>query len=341
MLRGPRGGAQAPRHVYRRHRRRLRPAPHGLRGRRQRDRRGAGRLLRPRRGRAQRRRLGHGATTTAAASRSTSTRERASRRPRSSSPAPRRREVRPELLQGLGRPARRRRLGRQRALRLARSAHLAQRPRALHAVRDGGDPVAPLEVVGDALGRAGAAREVTFLPSIEVFTKTEFDFATLEHRLRELAFLNSGVRITLTDERGAEPQGRDAALRGRHRGLRPLPRPQQAGAAQPAGLRSAASGTASRSRSRCSGTTAITRRCLCFTNNIPQRDGGTHLAGLPRRADAHDQHLRRRAAASRSRRRSTLAGEDMREGLTCVLSVKMPDPKFSLADQGQAGLAPR
>ena len=68
---------------------------------------------------------------------------------------------------------------------------------------------------------------------------------------------------------------------------------------------------------------------LCFTNNIPQRDGGTHLAGLPRRADPHRSTSTPTRAASPRRRRSTLTGDDMREGLTCVLSVKVPDPKFS------------
>ena len=89
-----------------------------------------------------------------------------------------------------------------------------------------GEPDAPLKAVGDWAGRNGT--EVTFLPSPETFTKIEFDFATLEHRLRELAFLNSGVRIVLTDRRGVEPKTEEMTLRRRPRGLRALPRPRQA-----------------------------------------------------------------------------------------------------------------
>ena len=197
-------------------------------------------------------------------------------------------------------------------------------------------PVAPLEVVGAA--RAGQrGTEVTFMPSIKTFTKTEFDFATLEHRLRELAFLNSGVRIVL--RRRARHRAARSEMLHYEGGLEAfvaLPRPQQAGAAR----------RRSSSRGERDGITvevamqwndSYHETMLCFTNNIPQRDGGTHLAGFRARADPHDQQLRRRAAAS-PKEKVALTGEDMREGLTCVLSVKVPDPKFSLADQGQAGL---
>jgi len=90
-----------------------------------------------------------------------------------------------------------------------------------------GDAVAPLQTVGDANGKRGT--EVTFLASRETFTNVEYDFATLEHRLRELAFLNSGVNIVLSDMRHAVREARGDALQRRRRGIRQISRPQQEG----------------------------------------------------------------------------------------------------------------
>jgi DNA gyrase subunit B len=188
-----------------------------------------------------------------------------------------------------------------------------------------GDPVAPLKLVGLANGRRGT--EVTFLPSTKTFTKTEFDYATLEHRLRELAFLNSGVTIRLVDKRGVEKKeivlhydgGLEAFVRYLDRAKTGLiPNPILIGADRD-GMRVEAA---------LSWNDSYHENMLCFTNNIGQRDGGTHLAGF-------------RAALTRvvtkyadesgigKKDRVALTGDDCREGLTCVLSIKVPDPKFS------------
>ncbi|WP_407049605.1 DNA topoisomerase (ATP-hydrolyzing) subunit B [Methyloraptor flagellatus] len=188
-----------------------------------------------------------------------------------------------------------------------------------------GDPEAPLAVVGDCGDKRGT--EVTFLPSTETFTKVEFDFATLEHRLRELAFLNSGVNILLEDRRGVEPRveqmrydgGLDAFVRFLDRAKHPV-------IGSPLYVKSERDG--------------ITVECalwwndsyheqtLCFTNNIPQRDGGTHLAGF--RAALTRQVVGYADSSGLTKKEKvSLSGEDSREGLTAVLSVKVPDPKFS------------
>ncbi|MEO6610510.1 MAG: DNA topoisomerase (ATP-hydrolyzing) subunit B [Aestuariivirga sp.] len=188
-----------------------------------------------------------------------------------------------------------------------------------------GVPDAPLKVVGDSGGKRGT--EVTFLPSTETFTKVEFDFATLEHRLRELAFLNSGVRIIISDRRGVEPHVLELYYEGGIAAfVRYLDRTKQGLIKEPILITGERDG--------------ITMECslwwndsyhesvFCFTNNIPQRDGGTHLAGfrggLTRIINAY-------AAESGIAKREKIAitGDDAREGLTCVLSVKVPDPKFS------------
>jgi DNA gyrase subunit B len=188
-----------------------------------------------------------------------------------------------------------------------------------------GDPVGHLADVGPADGKKGT--EVTFLPSSATFTKTEFDFATLEHRLRELAFLNSGVSIALTDKRGVEAKETHLHYEG---GLKAfveyLDRAKQALIPAPVMIVSEKDGMTV--EIALTWNDSYHESTLAFTNNIPQRDGGTHVAGfragltriVTKYADDMPQTKKDKVA---------LTGDDCREGLTCVLSVKVPDPKFS------------
>ncbi len=188
-----------------------------------------------------------------------------------------------------------------------------------------GDAEAPLKMVDDAHGKRGT--EVTFLPSPTIFTKTVFDYATLEHRLRELAFLNSGVRLILTDARGVEPKqnefhyegGIEAFVRYLDRSKNALHEPPIVVAGEKDGITVEVA---------MEWTDAYHETMLCFTNNIPQRDGGTHLAGY---RGALTRQINRYAEESgiAKKEKVELTGDDVREGLTCVLSVKVPDPKFS------------
>jgi DNA gyrase subunit B len=188
-----------------------------------------------------------------------------------------------------------------------------------------GDPEAPLKVVGDSHGKRGT--EVTFLPSTATFTKTEFDFATLEHRLRELAFLNSGVTIKFSDARGVERK--DTTLHyegGIEAFVRYLDRTKSPLITKPVMIKIERDGITVEAALWWND--SYHENMLCFTNNIPQRDGGTHLAGF-RGALTRVVNGYANESMQAKKEKVQLTGDDCREGLTCVLSVKVPDPKFS------------
>jgi DNA gyrase subunit B len=184
---------------------------------------------------------------------------------------------------------------------------------------------APLVVTGPYEGRSGT--EVTFLPSPQTFTRIEFDFDTLEHRLRELAFLNSGVHIILTDRRHSDVRETELVYDG---GLEAfvsyLDRAKKPLVAKPIAIIGEKDGITIEVAMWWND--SYHENVLCFTNNIPQRDGGTHLAGfrgaLTRQVTSYAE-----SSGILKREKVTLTGEDSREGLTAVLSVKVPDPKFS------------
>ena len=185
---------------------------------------------------------------------------------------------------------------------------------------------APLRVVGDAGGKRGT--EVTFWPSLETFHNViEFDYATLEHRLRELAFLNSGVLVVLKDERHADKKSEAMRYEG---GLaefvRYIDRSKTALLEAPIMLRAEREGIGVEVALWWND--AYHEQMLCFTNNIPQRDGGTHLAGF-RAALTRVINKYAEESGAAKKEKVTLTGEDAREGLTAVLSVKVADPKFS------------
>jgi DNA gyrase subunit B len=188
-----------------------------------------------------------------------------------------------------------------------------------------GDAVAPLKVVGKAEGKKGT--RVTFLPSPATFKITEFDFDKLEHRYRELAFLNSGVRLFLTDARHEEPKsielfyegGIAAFVKWLDRNKQPLfPDPiSVSGMRDQIGIDVALEWNDS-----------YYENVLAFTNNIPQRDGGTHIAAF-RAALTRTLNNYAEKSGLLKKEKVNLTGDDMREGLTAIVSVKLPDPKFS------------
>ncbi len=187
-----------------------------------------------------------------------------------------------------------------------------------------GVPDAPLKVTGEWDGRNGT--EITFLPSPKTFTHIEFDYPTLEHRLRELAFLNSGVRIVLTDKRGVEVKTQEMLYQGGlEEFVRYLDRAKHPLITSPIAIKAERDGVTVEVAMWWND--SYHENVLCFTNNIPQRDGGTHLAGfrgaLTRQVTGYaDKQVARKEKVS-------LTGDDCREGLTAVLSIKVPDPKFS------------
>lgn len=187
-----------------------------------------------------------------------------------------------------------------------------------------GDADGPLEILGEADGQSGT--HVTFMPSREIFAHINFEFSTLEHRLRELAFLNSGVRIRLTDERPAENLVSEFYFDG---GLTAfvdyLNRSRTA-------LHEIITADSSRDditvELALAWTDSFHENTLCFTNNIPQRDGGAHLAGF-RGAMTRVVNSYAQESGIAKREKVQLTGEDAREGLTAIVSVKVPDPRFS------------
>ncbi|MGY4300812.1 DNA gyrase/topoisomerase IV subunit B [Bradyrhizobium sp. i1.4.4] len=186
-----------------------------------------------------------------------------------------------------------------------------------------GDAVAPLVVVGDAPGKRGT--EVTFQASTETFKNIEYDFATLEHRLRELAFLNSGVNIALSDMRHAVEKREEMHYSGGvEEFVKYLDRNKKAIVPAPIMVRAEANGIGVEAALWWND--SYHENVLCFTNNIPQRDGGTHLAGF---RGALTRQVNGYAEANAKKEKIALTGDDCREGLTAVLSVKVPDPKFS------------
>ena len=205
----------------------------------------------------------------------------------------------------------------------------------IHEMRfEHGDAVAPLKEIGTYTpnmqpgtyeGRSGT--EITFMPSADTFTMVEFDFKTLEHRLRELAFLNSGVRIHLRDLRHPEPVEVELHYEGGLEAfVRHLDKTKSSLIADPIYF--------THDKDDITVELALWwndsyhENVLCFTNNIPQRDGGTHLAGfrgaLTRQVSAYAE-----SSGILKKEKVSLTGDDSREGLTAVLSVKVPDPKFS------------
>jgi len=194
-----------------------------------------------------------------------------------------------------------------------------------------GDPEAPLAEVGLAPiqpdGKTKRGTAVRFLASPKTFTMTEYDRKTIEHRLRELAFLNSGVRILFKDLRGPEPfeetlfyeGGVKAYVAHLDRSRTPL---------IPETIYITGERDGIHIEAALQWNDGYHETTLCFTNNIPQKDGGTHLAGF-RGALTRVVHNYMQSSGLAKKEKVEITGDDAREGLTCVLSVKVPDPKFS------------
>jgi len=202
-----------------------------------------------------------------------------------------------------------------------------------HFVRfvDGGHVESPLVKRGPSPkrpdGKPYTGTAVRFFASPSTFTMTDYDRKTLEHRLRELAFLNSGVRIIFRDERGAEPYEITLEYEGGVKAfVQHIDRQKQSLIGEPIYVIGEKDGITV--EAALEWTDSYHESVLCFTNNIPQRDGGTHLAGF---RGALTRIINKYANETGIAKKSKveISGDDAREGLTCVLSVKVPDPKFS------------
>ncbi len=193
--------------------------------------------------------------------------------------------------------------------------------RFVHGERDGES----LKVIGPADGKKGT--QVTFLASTQTFSNLDFEFERLEHRLRELAFLNDGVRIMIRDERPSEVRESELFYEGGTKSfVEYLDRNKTLIIPEPLLLRGERDGVVV----DCAmvWNEGYHENVLCFTNNIPQKDGGTHLAGF-RGALTRQVNNYAQSSGIAKKEKVALTGDDIREGLTCVLSVKVPDPKFS------------
>ncbi|PKB19216.1 DNA gyrase subunit B [Novosphingobium kunmingense] len=192
---------------------------------------------------------------------------------------------------------------------------------------ENGDAVAPLEVRGPA-GRERNGTRVTFMASTETFKNViEYDFDKLEHRYRELAFLNSGVRILLRDKRHEDVKEHDLFYQGGIAAfVKYLDRNKTALLPDPIAISSERDGIGIDVALEWND--SYYENVLCFTNNIPQRDGGTHLAAF-RAALTRTLNGYAEKSGLLKKEKVNLTGEDMREGLTAIVSVKLPDPKFS------------
>lgn len=188
-----------------------------------------------------------------------------------------------------------------------------------------GNVVEHIHVTGSTPGRHGT--EVSFLPSPETFTQTEFSYDVLERSIREKAFLNSGVYLKLIDNRGNEPKetvfhyegGLKAFVTHLNKAKAPLHESIISISGEQNGMQVDVA---------MQWTEAYNESMLCFTNNVPQKDGGTHLAGF-RGALTRTVNNYILENGLLKKDKTAITGDDMREGLTCVLSVKVPDPKFS------------
>ena len=195
-----------------------------------------------------------------------------------------------------------------------------------------GEPEAPLRIIGDAPMKADGSRHETgttvrFLPSPKTFTMIEFNRSTLEHRLRELAFLNSGVKIVFRDLRGAEPW--EVVMQyegGVEEFVKHIDKQRAPAIPKPIYTMTKKDGVVVEAALQWND--GYYENVLCFTNNIPQRDGGTHLAGF-RGALTRVINKYANETGLAKKEKVDISGDDAREGLTCVLSVKVPDPKFS------------
>lgn len=189
---------------------------------------------------------------------------------------------------------------------------------------ENGVAVEPLKVVGEAQGKKGT--KVTFFPSDEIFSGIEFNYNTLEHRLRELAFLNSGVHIVVEDLRSSEPTKTEFLYSG---GIEEYVKYiDRSKVAQHSPIAVTGEQDGMTVEVAMQWNDSYHENILCFTNNIRQRDGGTHLIGYK---SALTRTINKYIEANNLAKKSkiSLTGEDAREGLSCILSVKVPDPKFS------------